>query len=114
MDLEELLIAKERIEQEIALRLNDDQSVQIVEIGEYICGTHIKTGRYEFTNADTVDKYRRVMVFENQEAQDNWDHILQYNLEPNQSAVVELKDGMVLGIYDGPLLIEEASFIFAP
>lgn len=112
MSFDALLSLRDKIDDELTKRLYAENVIQHIPIGEYICGEHIAPGRYLFTNPDS--KQRGVRIFENKEMLDQWEDLHFYFLKPNESAFVELKAGMILGIYDGDMIIEEANLPYAP
>ena len=110
MTLDELLRLRKQIDHEILLRFEMEDIVSTLPKGEYVCGEHIKPGRYIFTNL-ALEK-RGIRIYDNQEMHDQWEHRYYYLLTPNQSAFAELKEGMIVCLYDGDLLLEIANLPF--
>lgn len=101
MTMDELVGLRDEIDQEINSRLGFDENK--IYIGEYVVGKDIKPGRYiivfEGNPASTKDEEGgKVLLYENQEAADDWEPFFYDFYYFGQECYVELTDGMVMSI----------------
>jgi hypothetical protein len=99
MGLEELLSLQKAVNLEVNLRVGSDKSSQI-GIGQYVVGTMIKAGTYEFiaTESTETNDRCRIEIFLSEEAaksNDAWYRDVTYT---GATAILTLNDGMILNI----------------
>lgn len=107
MSLEALVALSNQVAAEMDSRNGPGATRFVLPISKYVCGEHIRAGRYTISNIGEEDVILRVSDANNQNGTNA--HLL-----TGESITIDLADTWVLQINTGLAMIEEAKMIFAP
>ena len=116
MSLDELVTLHRRLDAEIKERTAcTDESAPFYH-GNYVVGQDIKAGTYAFTCTYKTEGHydMAIYVYENAEAQENYERLNVIGLQVGDTGTFTVRDGNILSVQNGMGEIRQAGGFFVP